>query len=316
MLMIAAGEKLTLKDSTLREGLDTPNVRFTLEQKVKIAASLNKANVPEIEMVAPGKFFEDLPFAQKLKGLGLAIRTSGLIYAYDSACVPKINAAKNYLDRFDLLMPLSGKRPPYRDTDKIRVLLEMLDQASAMNSEVGVGFPHAWQCNDKFLLEIATETLKTGVKRVTIYDTNGACDPFSVYDLILRLKEKISVPIFFHGHNDLGLATANSISAAFAGAEGLDVTVNGLGDRAGNASLEQVAVALYLRGIATGVALNELQCLSKTVAKESGVAVSKLAPVVGQYVFWHKSPAHLDHAELFEAFKPEVVGADRQLMKH
>jgi homocitrate synthase NifV len=266
-------------------------------------------------MVAPGKFFEDLPFAQKLKGAGLAIRTSGLIYANDPACVQQIEAAKKYLDRFDLLMPLSGKRPPYRNEDKIRVLLDMLDHGLEMNSEIGVGFPHSTQSDGKFLLEIATEALKAGAKRVTVYDTNGASNPFSVYELIKRLKEKISVPLFFHGHNDLGLATANSISAVHAGAEGLDVTVNGLGDRAGNAPLEQVAVALYLQGFETGVALNDLQLLSRTVAKESGIDVPKLAPVVGEYVFWHKSPAHLDHAELFEAFEPDIVGARRQLIK-
>jgi homocitrate synthase NifV len=315
MLMINAGKKLALRDSTLREGLDTPNVSFTLEQKMRIAALLSKANVPEIEMVAPAKFFEDLPFAQELKGAGWAIRTSGLIYAYDPACIQQIEAAKKYLDRFDLLMPLSGKRPPYRNEDKIRVLLDMLGHGLKTNSEIGVGFPHAIQSDGKFLLELATEAMKAGAKRVTIYDTNGASDPFSVFDLIKRLKEKISVPLFFHGHNDLGLATANSISAVYAGAEGLDVTVNGLGDRAGNAPLEQVAVALYLRGFETGLALDALQRLSKTVAQESGIDVSKLAPVVGEYVFWHKSPAHLDHVELFEAFDPAIIGARRQLMK-
>jgi homocitrate synthase NifV len=212
-------------------------------------------------------------------------------------------------------MPLSGKRPPYRNEDKKSVLLDMLGHGLALDSEIGVGFPHATQSDGKFLLELATEAMKAGAKRVTIYDTNGAADPFSVFDLIKRLTEKISVPLFFHGHNDLGLATANSLSAAFAGAAGLDVTVNGLGDRAGNAPLEQLAIALYLRGFETGVTLNALQLLSKTVAQESGIGVSKLAPVVGDYVFRHKSPAHLDRAELFEAFDPEIIGARRQLMK-
>jgi homocitrate synthase NifV len=313
--MAAASRKIALRDSTLREGLDTPQVSLTLRQKTQITDLLNKSNIPEIEMVAPGKFFEDLPFAQQLKGLRWAIRTSGLVYAYDPACLRQMEAARKYLDRFDLLMPLSEKRPPYRNADKLSILLDRLSQGPALNPEIGVGFPHATQSDGQFLLEIATAAIQTGAKRVTIYDTNGASDPFAVYDLIKRLKEKLSVPLFFHGHNDLGMATANSLAAVYAGADGLDVTVNGLGDRAGNASLEQVAMALYLRGFETGVTLDALQLLSKTVAQESGIVVSKLAPIVGDYVFWHKSPAHLDHAELFEAFDPEILGACRQMMK-
>jgi isopropylmalate/homocitrate/citramalate synthase len=93
----------------------------------------------------------------------------------------------------------------------------------------------------------------------------------------------------------------------------LDVTVNGLGDRAGNAPLEQVALALRLGGFETGVALRNLRTMSETVAKESGVQVSKLAPVVGEFVALHKSPSHLMDPDLFEAFDPKLVGIERKL---
>ena len=132
-------------------------------------------------------------------------------------------------------------------------------------------------------------------------------------DLISRLAGEIAAPIFFHGHNDLGLATANSLAAVRAGAAGLDVTVNGLGDRAGNACLEQVAVALHLRGFETGIALRKLTALAAAVEKESGVPVSKLAPVVGEFVVRHKSPSHLADPDLFEAFDPELIGIERTL---
>ena len=127
------------------------------------------------------------------------------------------------------------------------------------------------------------------------------------------MKESVDVPLFFHGHNDLGLATANSLAAIYAGADGLDVTVNGLGDRAGNAAFEQVIVGLHRKGFHTGIRLQDLRLLSQTVAEESGVEVSKLAPVVGDYVFSHKSPGHLESPELFEAFNPKIVDSVRKL---
>jgi homocitrate synthase NifV len=165
----------------------------------------------------------------------------------------------------------------------------------------------------QFLLEISHRAVKGGARRLTIYDTNGSADPFSVHALIARLQSEFEVAIFFHGHNDLGLATANALAAVRAGADGLDVTVNGLGDRAGNAPLEQVALALQLGGFRTGVALRNLKTLSETVAKESGVQLSKLAPVVGEFVALHKSPSHLMDPDLFEAFDPKLVGIERKL---
>jgi isopropylmalate/homocitrate/citramalate synthase len=93
----------------------------------------------------------------------------------------------------------------------------------------------------------------------------------------------------------------------------LDVTVNGLGDRAGNASLEQLATLLRVRGFATGIRLAELPKLSRLVARLSGVVVSPLAPVVGEYAFAHRSPSHLPVPEEFEAFDPELLGARRRL---
>ena len=130
--------------------------------------------------------------------------------------------------------------------------------------------------------------------------------------MIERLRKELGVPLCFHGHNDLGLATANALSAVQAGADVLDVTVNGLGDRAGNTSLEQIVLCLHLRGVETGVILPDLMILSRTVAEESGVDVSKIAPVVGDYVFCHKSPSHLEYPELFEAFDPGLLGLRRE----
>jgi len=307
--------KIVIKDSTLREGEDVAGVNFKINQKLKIARLLNQAQVPEIEVVAPGKVLKDLKFVKRLKEERLLIRTSGLVFAHSPQCQEEIKEMSRHLDRFDLLMPASPKRKPYDKSVKIRQLADGLAFSVNHLTEVGVGFPHSTQTEIDFLLEIGRESVNGGARRLTLYDTNGNSDPFEIYGLVKRLKEDLDVPLFFHGHNDLGLATANSLAAVYAGAEGLDVTINGLGDRAGNASLEQVVLNLYVKGFDTGIVLRDLKKLSKTIEEESGIKVSKLAPVVGEKIFVHKSLGHLENPELFEAFDPEMVGLKRKLSK-
>jgi len=310
---VSSYKRIVIKDSTLREGLDVPDVDFSFEQKLNIATLMDQAKVPEIEVVAPGKVFQDLEFAKKLNAGGLSIRTSGLVYSFNSQAREEIKEASKHLNRFDLLMPVSSRRKPYERADKISLLLDILAFSLHHSPEVGVGFPHAAQTEIEFLLNISNEAVRQGAKRVTLYDTNGSLDPFEVYHLMKKLKEALKVPLFFHGHNDLGMASANSLAAVYAGADGLDVTMNGLGDRAGNASLEQVVLTLHLKGFETGVILRDLKSLSESVEEASGLRVSELAPVVGKHIFVHKSPGHLENPELFEAFNPQLIGSERKL---
>lgn len=310
---VNSNKRIIIKDSTLREGLDVPDVNFSIEEKLIIAKLMDQAKVPEIEVVAPGKVFQDLEFVKKMKARGLSIGTSGLIYSFNSQAREEIKEASKYLSRFDLLMPVSPKRKPYERSEKIGLLLDILSFSLHHSPEVGVGFPHAAQTEIEFLLNISAEAVRQGAKRVTLYDTNGSLDSFEVYHLVKRLKENFEISLFFHGHNDLGMATANSLAAVYAGAEGLDVTMNGLGDRAGNASLEQVVLSLHLKGFETGIILKDLKSLSESVEKASGLRVSELAPVVGKNIFVHKSPGHLENPDLFEAFNPQLVGSKREL---
>jgi homocitrate synthase NifV len=307
--------RILIRDSTLREGLDVPGVSFSGEQRLRISKLLDRSNVPEIEIVAPGRVLSDLEFAARLKAENLQIKASGLVFASSPRFREEVDAVSACLDRFDILMPVSEQRKPYDCDTKTRLLLDALDYSLRRSPNVGVGFPHSTQAALEFLLELCKESAKRGAVRVLIYDTNGGADPFGVYSLIRHLKENVDAPLLFHAHNDLGMATANSLAAVFAGADGLDVTVNGLGDRAGNASLEQVVMALHLRDLQTGIALSELRELSEVVEQESGIQVSKLAPVVGEFVAAHKSPAHLEIPELFEAFDPSLVGVTRKITR-
>ncbi|MFC1839987.1 hypothetical protein ACFL1N_10430 [Thermodesulfobacteriota bacterium] len=308
--MPSSDRKIIMRDSTLREGLDTPTVSFTMEQKKEITELLDNAGVAEIEAVAPGYFLRDIEFVKTILDKGLRSKTTGLIYSHGDICREEIDEGARYLDRFDLLMPVSPKRKPYDRDEKIRILLEALEYSLDKHPEVGVGFPHSTQVETGFLSEIGQKAVEKGAKRVTVYDTNGSRDPFEIHSLITGLREGLSCPLFFHGHNDLGMATANSLSAIIAGADGLDLTINGLGDRAGNGSLEQIVMCLHLKGYKTGVSLDELIPLSKSIEKMSGIAVSKLAPVTGEFIFVHKSPAHLEIPELFMAFDPRSINLE------
>ena len=304
-----------LRDATLREGLDTPGVSFSSQQKLRIAASLDDAGVTEVEVVAPSRVLADLVFTRVLRDRIPGLVSSGLIYSHSPRARAEITAASESLHRFDLLMPVSERRAPFDPSTKLHLLVEILEFALSHHRNVGVGFPHSTQIDVEFLLEISRQSAVAGAERLTIYDTNGSADPFSVHSLITRLRAEVNVPIFFHGHNDLGMATANALAAVRAGADGLDVTVNGLGDRAGNTSLEQVAIALHLASYQTGLELGKLKAVSNLVEQESGVAVSKLAPVVGDFVVHHKSPSHLSDPGLFEAFDPAIVGKERSFEK-
>ncbi len=304
---------VVLKDATMREGLDVPGVALDPDRKRALLAKLAEARVPEAELVAPGHFDRDLSFLKESGAAELTVRSSGLIYGNGAGWRKQIGKAKGVLDRIDILMPLSDLRPPADRGEKSRRMREALGVAIGELGDAGVGFPHATQVEGRFLLAMCAEAVQAGAKRITLYDTNGSSDPWAVEGLVESVRGITEIAICFHAHNDLGMATANSVAAVRAGADCLDVTVNGLGDRAGNASLEQVALALHARGVDHGLRLTVLRDLSREVEAMTGIQVSQLAPIVGEFVFRHRSPSHLASPALFEAFDPALVGAVRSV---
>jgi len=303
---------IVLRDATLREGLDVPHVSFTVPERLAIADALARAGVPEAEVVAPSRVADDLLVARQIKSR-IPIRVSGLVYANRPDWRHEAEAACEGLDRVDLLMPLSERREPCDRREKAARLEEALGFCRTLPLEIGAGLPHSTQADPGFVIEVARRAVQSGARRITVYDTNGGAEPFGVLRLIRQIVSAVAVPVFFHAHDDLGLATANAWAAVEGGAAGVDVTVNGLGDRAGNASLEQVVMLLGLRGRPTGVEPSALKGLSRLVESLSGVPVSELAPVVGRYAFDHESPAHVEAPAEFEAFDPDLVGGERSL---
>ena len=308
------GAPIRIRDVTLREGRDVPGVAFSDDARLVIADALADAGVGEIEAVAPSRALADLAFVRRWRRdrRDARVRLTGLIYAASARLAEEVEAAAGLLDRVEIVVPLSPVRPPRGPAKKIAALDAALALAREAGLDAGAGFPHALQ-HPRGLAELAREAAERGASRVVVYDTNGGADPEAVTAAIAPLAGEIGVPLWFHGHDDLGLATANALAAARAGVRGLDVTVNGLGDRAGNASLEQVATLLALRGFQTGIDLRKLRPLSRLVERLSGVPVSGLAPIVGDFAFAHRSPGHLGALEEFEAIRPELLGAERRV---
>lgn len=312
--MSGVERSVIIRDSTLREAMDVPGVHFTTDERLFLARLLAEAGVPELEVAAPARVAEDLEFVRELKGEGIPVSATGLIYGFRPEFIDEVKASAGLLDRFEIIMPASPKRRPVDIGEKTEILKGALARAKEhFDGGVGAGFPQSLMAEPAIVVKLSELSATEGADRITIYDTGGSGDPFSVHSLIKLVKEAVDIPVFFHAHNDLGFAAANSLAAVMAGADGLDVVINGLGDRAGNASLEQVAVALELRGYKTGIDLKRLTGLSKETAKKAGIEVHTLQPIVGEHSFSHKSPAHLECPELFEPFDPALIGRVRKI---
>jgi homocitrate synthase NifV len=210
--------------------------------------------------------------------------------------------------------PVSGTGPG--EADRLLSQAErVLAKARGLFDRISIGCLDATRADPGVVTDLARSVPALGVARLRIADTVGVGDPFSVRDLIAGLVDAVpELELEFHGHDDFGMATANALAAVDGGAGAVSVTVNGLGERAGNAPLEEVVAALELRrGHATGIDLSKLPPLCRRVAAVSGRPLPEAKAIVGARIFTHESGIHvaglLDDPYAFQAFLPEDVGA-------
>lgn len=314
-----------IRDSTLREGIELPNVALSLEEKMEIALLLEAMNVTEIEIGMPYGLKDCLPLAKAVKSRKLKIKTSALIPSYGLTWRQEIEiAAKSNIDRIEILFPTSDILLNLKNYYKIKkedlctLVREKIIYAKRYLPEVGVGFVDASRTGLDFLILLTREAQKQGANRVIVYDTVGISIPSRIKEIISGVRKNCSIQIIVHCHNDFGLATANSLAGIEAGADGADVVVNGLGDRGGNASFEEVVLSLeILHGIKTGVNLEKINKLSRLVEEVTGICKSKVKPIVGEFTFLHSPVMHIRNAASgnysgFEPFKPELIGSERR----
>jgi homocitrate synthase NifV len=295
MLERASARRIALNDTSLRDGEQTPGVAFTLAEKIAIAEAIAAAGVAELEAGAPAMDGEEVEALRAIAGLELGVRvmawcrmTRADVVAARRAGVGAVNLSIPASDRL-----LSAKLGVTREEALERVR-ELVPFALDAGFEVAVGAEDASRADVDHLLRLADAAAEAGAFRLRLADTVGALDPFTSHALVARVAGASDLAIEFHGHDDYGLATANSLAAARAGATHLSVTVGGLGERAGNAPLEEVAAALEcLHGVATGVDLTQLSELAAMVARAARRCVPAGKAIVGDDVFSHESGVHV-----------------------
>ena len=320
---MSGDQRVVLRDTTLREGVQIPGSRLESGHKRQFVELLDELGVPEIEIGLPDGLAACSDLARFIHQRGLRIQPSSLLPCYVEHWRKQVDVAAGCGLRLDVLAPISDCL--LRDADHYRLtaeqiiprLREVISYAQSRGVPASAALMDACRAPRDRLLEIAAAAANCGAGRIVIYDSVGTMLPWQMSDLIAALRRVTSLPILVHCHNDHGLAVANTLAALTAGASAADVAVNGLGGRAGNAALEEVAMALErLCGRTTGLDTSGLRRLSAFVETMTGLKNSPLKPVVGRYCFAHVPVMHIrciagGNPEAFEPFDPHLVGAER-----
>lgn len=310
-------------DVTLRDGEQTPGVSFTCEEKARIAEVLDQIGVEVIEAGFPATSPYEKRCVSTVAGLGLNARICCLARARAGDVDAAIESGVDMVSIFLPTSELHIRHKFHKPREQVLAdALEMVDYTHDHGLEVRFAAEDASRTDLPFLLEVYRQGEEHGADLLSFADTVGALTPLQMFRTMRKIVAAVKKPVCAHCHNDMGLATANTITAAEAGAFQLHTTVNGIGERAGNASLEEVLVALYMRGGVRRYDLSPLVALSGMVTQYSGIQVDEMKPVVGEHAFRHESGIHiaaiLEDPETYEFFPPSLVGAQRKftLGKH
>ena len=313
-------DEIYFLDTTLRDGEQTPGVALTVDEKIQIAQKLNDLGIDKIEAGFPIASNGEFEACKEIKSLDLDSTVVGLARCVKKDIDSVLDADLDYTHIF------IGTSPLHRDY-KLKMSKETIISNAveavlyAKDHGLSVEFSaeDATRTEKEFLLEFYQSVVDCGIDFINIPDTVGILTPIMTNELISFMKNNFKTPLSVHFHNDFGLATANTLTAIECGANQAHVTVNGMGERTGNCSLEELAVLLHAAyNININIDTSQLYSLSDFVGRLTGVKMPVNKPIVGDNAFAHESGIHvhgiLNNSLTYEPISPELVGHNRKII--
>jgi isopropylmalate/homocitrate/citramalate synthase len=314
-------KRVIVTDCTLRDGEQQAGVVFNKNDKVRIAQKLDELGVNQIEAGMPAASEEDMEAVKEIVKLGLKADLYALARSVEEDINKVIECDCSGVQISAPSGRLQLEKLKWSEEDMINTALKMVDYAKDHGLWVNLSPYDTTRADLDFLRRYLAVMVTDGhVDRIRLVDTTGCAIPTAIRYLATEMKKVMKdTPLEIHCHNDLGLATANTLAAVEAGAEAVSVTVNGIGERCGNAPLEEVVLQLYLNyGYDLGIRYEKLNEVSKLVEELSGVKLSQGKPVVGAGAFRHETgvAVHglLTNPLATEPFLPELVGRTNEVV--
>ena len=317
-------DKVRIFDTTLRDGIQTPGVSVNADQKVQIAIKLDELGVDAIEAGFPIVSHGEMEAIKTTVKQGLRAEVCGLARTMESDIDAALKCDLSYVHTFiatsDIHMQYKLKMTREQVLEKA---IKAVEYCKKHGLKVEFSAEDATRSDREFLIMVFNAVKEAGADRVDIPDTVGYATPQYVAELVREVYAATGLPVSVHCHDDFGLAVANSIAGINAGAACAHVTINGLGERAGNASLEEFVMALQcLFNKSHGIKTELLYDVSKFVSNSMGIIVQPNKAIIGENAFGHESGIHthgvISNPLTYEPISPELVGRRRwmQAGKH
>ncbi|MBF4474330.1 MULTISPECIES: homocitrate synthase family protein [Methanobacterium] len=313
-------EKITIYDTTLRDGEQTPGVCLRTAEKLKIARKLDELRIHQIEAGFPVVSNEEKRSVTTIANEGLDANILALCRTkkedIDTALDCNVDGIITFLGTSALHLKHKLK---VNQEDALNICMNAIEHAKDHGLFVAFSAEDATRTDLNFLKSVYKKAEAYGADRVHIADTVGAISPQGMDYLVRELKKEINIEIALHCHNDFGMALTNSVAGLLAGASAVSTTVNGIGERAGNTSLEELVMTLLLiYGVDMDFNIEVFYELSQMVEELTNMKVPENKPIVGRNVFRHESGIHVDavieEPLTYEPFLPELIGHQRQIV--